>query len=83
MEDQEIRIACANLVEFYKNDIIQDDFQNEVTNLKRIHTVNFGPTDLGPLELLNAISNMKLDSLFQNVFIAQNLRHTSCYCGIR
>ena len=39
LEDQEIRIACANLVEFYKNDIIQDDFQNEVINLKRIHTL--------------------------------------------
>ena len=69
LEDQEIRIACANSVEFYKNDIIQDDFQNEVINLKGIHTVNFGPTALGPLELLNVISNMKLDSLFQNVCI--------------
>ena len=65
--DQEIHIACANLVEFYKNYIIQDDFQNEVINLKRIHTVNFGPTAVGPLELV--ISNMKLDSLFQNVCI--------------
>ena len=69
MEDQEIRIACANLDEFYKNDIIQDDFQNEVINLKGIHTANFGPTAIGPLELLNVISNMKLDSLFQNVCI--------------
>ena len=31
--------------------------------------MNFGPTAFGPLELLNVISNMKLDSLIQNVYI--------------
>ena len=37
LEDHEIHITCANLVEFNKNDIFQDDFQDDVINLKRIH----------------------------------------------
>lgn len=71
-DENEIEKQCLTLCQTYKEDIDTDIF-NEIKHLKSIHKTNLGETSLQPLQLLNALRKIKLDSLFPNTSIAIRL----------
>lgn len=70
--DDDIKSMCDTLCEKYFEDI-NIEIADEVKLLKSIHFSNIGPSQLKPLQLLNTLRALKLDSLFPNVCIAIRL----------
>lgn len=64
-EDQ--KILCQTLIKKCNKDLIAE-FENEMLHLKAIHGDTF-PNTHSPLELLNAIYKMQLESIFGEVCI--------------
>ena len=62
----DIVTTCATK---YSLDVSQEVVK-EVIYLKTIHCTNIGEEQLKPLDLLNQITNMKLDQRFPNICVA-------------
>lgn len=54
----------------YKKDLNTKNIFDEIAHLKKIHDAEFGKDVLSPIELLNVITEHKLNMLFPNVCIA-------------
>ena len=77
MKEEELAKRSAELCEAYKDDI-SPELSDECLFLKRINSANIAdaakPDDvLQPLQLLNKLVCLKLQSLFPNIFIALRL----------
>ena len=74
MTIENLEIESNHLADVYKADVVKGELFSEISHLKQIHKSNIivqGETlILKPLDLLNKISTLKLNSLFPNVCIA-------------
>ena len=74
MTIENLEIESNQLADVYKADVVKGELFSEISHLKQIHQSNImvqGETlILKPLDLLNKISTLKLNSLFPNVCIA-------------
>ena len=68
MEDDDIKHSAKQLVLIYSTDI-SGSLGDEIISLKAIHPANLGKDALPPLDLLNKIKQLKLDSLFPNIVV--------------
>lgn len=75
MSEEQIKVSCRNLTRAYPSDLT-DGFENDVLHLKTIYEATF-PHNLLPLQLLNAIYNLQLQSIFGEICIALRLFCTS------
>ena len=55
---------------------VSDDLIQEMDEIRKIHTANFGVDQLRPLELLNSLHKYKLTTLFPNSYIALRIFYT-------
>lgn len=68
ISEDKISSVCQPLITKYSGDLTPD-FENEVRHLNSVYASNFLP-NLSPLELLNAICKLQLQSIFGEVCIA-------------
>lgn len=67
LEETELEECCKKMTDFYNTDI-SSSLVDEIKHLRKVHNSLFSSlTELSPLELLNKITNMKLESIFRNV----------------
>lgn len=67
MTEDQMKISCQTLIKKYNKDLTAE-FEKEMLHLKAIHGDTF-PNTNSPLELLNAIYKMQLESIFGEVCI--------------
>ena len=70
MTEEKIQASASRFSQFYANDVSEKKLNEEVIDLKRIHSSNFGHETLAPLSLLNRISVLNLSGIFPNVSVA-------------
>ena len=70
LSEEEILQACGIFTSKYEVDICLDGLREEMVHIRSIHKANFGEKSLNPLQLLNSISQCKLDEIFFNVCTA-------------
>lgn len=68
MTEEQIKTTCRALTRKYHRDLTAE-FENEMLHLHTIYSATF-PHTLSPLELLNAIYKMQLQSIFGEICIA-------------
>ena len=68
ISEGKISSVCQPLITKYSSDLTPD-FENQVRHLNSVYAANF-PPNLSPLELLNAICRLQLQSIFGEVCIA-------------
>ena len=68
ISEGKISSVCQPLITKYSSDLTPD-FENQVRHLNSVYAANF-PPNLSPLELLNAICKLQLQSIFGEVCIA-------------
>ena len=68
IREGKISSVCQPLITKYSSDLTPD-FENQVRHLNSVYAANF-PPNLSPLELLNAICRLQLQSIFGEVCIA-------------
>lgn len=74
ISEDKISSVCQPLITKYSSDLTPDS-ENQVRHLNRVYASNF-PPNLSPLELLNAICKLQLQSIFGEVCIALRLFST-------
>ncbi len=65
IDEEHLRMEAASFVKKYSVDV-SDDLEQEMLHLKNIYEANFEP-NLPPLDLLNSITEKKLENLFPNI----------------
>ena len=70
ISEEEMKIKATELGEKYSQDISSEGLVQEINHISMVHTANFGTKQLGALELLNALSEHKLESIFPNISIS-------------
>lgn len=70
MRETDLEKKCSNFCQEYDKDV-SSDLTEEVKHLKSIYSANL-PSErrLHPLELLNKLYKLKLESLFPNIVVA-------------
>ncbi|XP_003390771.3 PREDICTED: uncharacterized protein LOC100638699 [Amphimedon queenslandica] len=69
MNETDLHSSVQKFVDAYSVDVSNDLIQ-EMDEIKKIHTANFGEDQLQPFELLNSLNKYKLTTLFPNCCIA-------------
>jgi len=69
LSETDLENKCLNFYKEYEKDV-SSDLTEEVKFLRSIYSANFQSECHNPLELLNALYQLKLESLFPNVVIA-------------
>ena len=67
MPEESIKEACKKLTEKYKSDLTES-LQDQILHIKKIYSATF-QGKLGPLDLLNAIYKMGLQSIYGDLCI--------------
>jgi len=70
---EELKCKAAKLAEEYSKDISKADLVQEMNHITMVHNANFGRKQLGALELLNALAEYKLESIFLNLSVSLRL----------
>jgi len=65
-----LKCKAAKLAEEYSKDISSVDLVQEMIHIRMVHNANLGRKQLGALELLNALGEHKLESIFPNLSIS-------------
>ena len=79
--EEQTKVSCRTLTRAYPKDLTAG-FEEGVLHLKKIHQATF-PQDLSPLQLLNAIYNLQLQSIFGEICIEDFLHPTRKCCWRR
>ena len=67
---EELKCKAAKLAEKYSKDISSEDLVTEVNLITMVHKANCGRKQLGALELLNALTEYRLESIFTNLCVS-------------
>ena len=67
MSKEELKRKAAQPAEKHSKNISTEDIVQEMNHITMIHNTNFGRKQLGELELLNALENYRLESIFLNL----------------
>ena len=71
MSKEELKCKAAKLAEKYSKDISsEEDFVQEMNHITVVHNANFGRKQLGALDLLNALAEYRLESIFPNLSVS-------------
>ena len=70
MTKEELKCKAAKIVEKYSKDINSEDLVQEKNHITMVHNANFGRKQLGALELLNALAEYRLESIFLNLSVS-------------
>ena len=71
MLKEELKRKAAKLAEKYSKEISsKEDFVQETNHTTVVHNANFGRKQLGALELLNALAEYRLESIFFNLSVS-------------
>ena len=71
MSKEELECKAAKLAEKYFKDISsKEDLVQEMNHITMVHNANFGIKQLGALELLNALAEYRLESIFPNLTVS-------------
>ena len=69
MSKEELKRKAAKLAENYSKDISSEGLVQEMNHIM-VHNANFGRKQLGALELLNALAEYRLESIFPNLSVS-------------
>ena len=64
-----LKTKSEKFAAFY-TDVVSEELLQELKHLKAFHSSNFGHQILKPLDLLNKITSLNLESVFSNISIA-------------
>ena len=67
---EELTRKASKLAEKYSNDISSEDLVQEMNHITMVHNANCGRKQLGALELLNALTEYRLKSIFSNLCVS-------------
>ena len=70
MSKEELKRKAAKLAEKHSKDISSEDLVQEMNHITMVHNANFGRKQLGALELLNALPEYRLESIFPNLSVS-------------
>ena len=71
MSKEELKCKAAKLAEKYCQDISStEDLVQEMYHITMVHNANFGRKQLDALELLNALAEYRLQSIFPNLTVS-------------
>ena len=70
MSEEELKRKAAKLAKKYSKDVSSEDLVQEMNHITMIHNANFGTKQLGALELLNALAECRLESIFPNLSVS-------------
>jgi len=70
ISEEELKCKAAKLAEEYSKDISKVDLVQEMNHIAMVHNANLGIKQLGALELLNALTEYKLESIFPNLTVS-------------
>ena len=70
MSEEELVHKAVNFAQKYSKDIIGEGLLKEIKHIAMIHKSNFDTKHLGALEMLNALTECKLESLFPNLSVS-------------
>ena len=70
ISEEELKHKAAKLAEKYSKDVSSEDLVQEMNHITMVHNANFGTKQLGPLELLNALAEYRLESIFPNLSVS-------------
>lgn len=68
LSEEDLSASCRNLKSKYSKDL-SEDFEKQMLHLKSIYSATFS-VSLTPIELLNRIYDMKLESIYGDICIA-------------
>ena len=69
LSDEDLTSAVTSFCAMYKNDVSKEMVE-EMILLKKIRHANLGDVQMSPLQLLNKLHDVRLESLFPNVCIS-------------
>eukprot|EP00731_Ephydatia_muelleri_P000596 Em0001g596a len=69
LSDEDLTSAVTSFCAMYKSDVSKD-LVKEMILLKKISLANLGDVQLSPLQLLNKLHDVRLESLFPNICIS-------------
>ena len=69
LSDEDLTSAVTSFCAMYKNDVSKEMVE-EMMLLKKIRHANLGDVQMSPLQLLNKLHDVRLESLFPNVCIS-------------
>ena len=69
MSKEELNHKIPKLAEMYSKDINSEDLVQEMNHTTMVHNANSGRKQLGALELLNALAEYRLESIFPNLSV--------------
>ena len=70
MSEEELKRKAAKLAKKYSKDVSSEDLVQEMNHITMVHNANFGTKQLGALELLNALAECRLESIFPNLSVS-------------
>ena len=70
MSKEEVKRKEVKLAQKYSNDISSEDLEHEMNHITVVHNANFGRKHLGAFELLNALAEYRLESIFYNLSVS-------------
>ena len=71
MSKEELKRTVAKLAETYSKEISsKEDFVQKINHITMVYNANFGGKQLGALELLSALAEYRLESIFPNVSVS-------------
>ena len=71
MSKEELKRKAAKLAEKYSEEIrSKEDFVQKISHITTVYHANFGSKQLGAMELLNALAEYRLESVFPNLSVS-------------
>ena len=70
MTKDELTCKAVKLAERYCKDISKEDLVQEINHISMVHNANFDKKQLNALDLLNALVEHKLETIFPNLIIS-------------
>ena len=70
ISEEELKQKAAKLAEIYSKDFSCEDLVQDMSHITMIHNAYLGTKQLSALELLNALAEHKLESIFPNLCVS-------------
>ena len=70
MSKEELKHNAAELAENYSEDVSSEDLVQELNHIAMVHDSSFGIKQSGALELLNALAEYRLESIFRKLSVS-------------
>ena len=77
MSKEELKRKAANIAEKYSKDISSEDPVQEMNHIRIVSIGIFGGKQLGALELLNALTEYRLSSIFSKLSVSLRIFRTA------